>query len=301
MNSIPLEQNSERQLLRLAAQRQLYASAKRIFGWQMFLGGPVAVGIAFVAIAIPSLQGYAALWGVLVVVIDIVFLTRRQKNLRLKAAQIQEAFDCEVLHLPWQGLKVGRRPDHELVVEQASYYLRVEKTMPPLTDWYPKEVGTLPLHIARLICQRANCWWDSKQRRRYAATVIVSVTAIFAITLFFGMSNDLTVEGFVLSVLAPLSPALLLGYRQFIEQIDAARRLDDLKAHAEDLWVAALSRVPEQELTAESRNLQDEIFENRKRSPLVFDFVFKRLRQGYEEQMNRGAAELIAEAVSKLI
>ena len=46
----------------------------------------------------------------------------------------------------------------------------------------------------------------------------------------------------------------------------------------------------------DSRALQDEIFDGRKRNPLVFDFVFKQLRADQEAQMNFGAEELVTEA-----
>jgi hypothetical protein len=36
-----------------------------------------------------------------------------------------------------------------------------------LKDWYPVSVGQLPIHEARLICQRSNIWWDAKQKLRY--------------------------------------------------------------------------------------------------------------------------------------
>ena len=72
---ITSEQNTERQLQRLAAQRQLYASAKKIFGWQVVLSGPVTVVIAFLVIANPTLKGYAALWGITVALCDLFWLT----------------------------------------------------------------------------------------------------------------------------------------------------------------------------------------------------------------------------------
>ena len=71
MNGIPAEQNTDRQLQRLGAQRQLYATAKTVFGWQAYLGGPVAVMLAFVVIAVPQLKGYVALWGI--VTAQVVF------------------------------------------------------------------------------------------------------------------------------------------------------------------------------------------------------------------------------------
>ncbi|MBI4809641.1 MAG: hypothetical protein HY799_11925 [Nitrosomonadales bacterium] len=49
-------------------------------------------------------------------------------------------------------------------------------------------------------------------------------------------------------------------------------------------------------MATKSRFLQDEIFENRRKSPFVFDWIFRRLRNAYEDQMNYSAEMLAAEA-----
>jgi hypothetical protein len=117
---------------------------------------------------------------------------------------------------------------------------------------------------------------------------------------FLATHGALTIENFVLKVAAPLSPALLLGVRQFTEQMDASIRLDKLKEHAERLWADALSGKDEAEMTARARGLQDEILENRRGGPLVLDAIYKRLQRSYEAQMNHGIAELVAEAKQTL-
>jgi hypothetical protein len=297
---IAVEQNTERQLQRLAAQRQLYAFAKSIFIGQLFLSGPLAVSSAFTVLAFPALKGVAAGWGILVTLADIFWLTPWQKRLRNEAARIQEAFDCDVLGLPWNDLKAGSKPDPEFVKEQADKYQRWEQKMPALTNWYAPAIDELPQHIGRIACQRSNCWWDSKQRRRYAAWIIGIVVAVFLIVLCVAFGNGLTIEDFVLKVVAPLAPALVLGIRQFYDQIEAASRLDKLKEHADRLWKDALAGKSKTEVASRARNLQDEILENRRKSPLVFDGIFTRLRPSYEQQMNFGVAELVAEAKQKL-
>src|ERR1035441_3331045 len=100
MNNIATLQNEPRQLQRLAAQRQLYSTAKRIFGIQLVLGGPVAIGWSLLVVVLPELTGLAAVWGALVSFSDVLWLTPWQKRLRERAARIQEAFDCDVLQLP---------------------------------------------------------------------------------------------------------------------------------------------------------------------------------------------------------
>lgn len=297
---ITIEQNTEKQIQRLAAQRQLYATAKRIFGWQVVLSGPVTVVIAFLVIAIPAVKDYAALWGVTLALCDLFWLAPWQKCLRDNAARVQEVFDCDVLDLPWNDVKSEKRPAPELVKEQSDKYQAWANTMPPLTDWYAPAVSELPIHIGRIACQRSNCWWDAEQRRRYATWVIVGVSLVFCAVLWLSLGNGYGLDDFILNVAAPLAPALLLGVRQFTEQREAASRLDSLKDHSERLWSDALAGRSKTELTARARSLQDEIFESRRKSPLVFDAIFKRLRRGYEAQMNHGVAEYVSEAKQKL-
>jgi hypothetical protein len=297
---IGTEQNNDRQLQRLGALRQIYATAKRVFAAQVVLGGPVAVATALLALADPALKGYVALWGIIVALSDLLWLTPWQKRLRDTAARVQESFDCDVLVLPWNDVKAGRRPDPELVREQADKYQKWAVKMPPITNWYAPAVDELPLHVGRVACQRANCWWDSKQRRRYAAWIIAAVGVACILVLGLALRTGLTIEGFVLKVAAPLAPAILLGVRQFTEQLDAASRLDRLKEHSERLWSDALSGESSGLITMRSRGLQDEILDNRRKGPLVFDWVYKRLQRNYELQMNHGVTELVAEAKQRL-
>ncbi len=300
MNTIAKLENEPRQLQRLAAQRCLYSFAKRIFGVQLVLSGPVAIAWALAVFSQPQIRGMAAAWGLLVTFSDLLWLTPWQKRLRERAARIQEAFDCEVLQLPWNDIKVGKPTEPEFVKEQADKYATIQAKYPPLLNWYAPVVSELPLEVGRVICQRANCWWDSQQRRRYATWVIGSVLCVTLLMIGLGFIGGLTVEKLFLAIVLPLSPALILAIRQFTEQTEAANRLDKLKDHAESLWSESCNGRARATLTNRSRALQDEIFENRKRSPLVFDWIFRKLRNDYDAQMNHGAEELAVEAKRRL-
>lgn len=289
-------QNSEKQLHRLAAQRQLYATAKRIFGWQVILGGPVAIAGAVFILFNSDYKVYVASWGLLVVLCDVYWLTPWQKSLRGKAARIQEAFDCDVLELKWNDLKAGKYPDPELVKAQSTKYEKWGGDMPALKDWYSPLVDELPLHVGRIVCQRANCWWDSTQRRHYAAWLVGLVVLIFVVICGLALCGGASLEALLLKGILPLAPALLIALRQFNEQREAADRLDTLKDHCGKIWNEALSGKSKTTVTSMSRNMQDEIFENRRKAPPVLDFIFKRLRAEYETNMNHAAEHYIAEA-----
>jgi len=300
MNTIPQDQSAERSLERLAAQRQLYSDAKRVQAVHMVFSVPIVVGWSLLVIAVPDAKVYAATWGIVVAVFDVILFTPWQKTLKQKAAKIQELFDCDVMRLAWQEIKVGRRPEPETVKLAAQRYKKAEPDYVTLKNWYPPEVGQLPIELARIICQRINCWWDADLRRRYAATII-SIVAMLALVVFLlALIGGLTVEKLVLAVLVPLLPAFILGIRQFSEHRDSAAKADRLRHHAEDLWAKAmLGEANPDELTKCARDLQDEIHSNRCISPLIFDWVFRRLRAGKEDVANKSASELVAEALSK--
>lgn len=293
---INVVQNSEKQLQRLAAQRQLYATAKKVFGWQVIIGGPVAVAGAVLVLMRPEFKVYVASWGLLVALCDLFWLTPWQKSLRGAAARIQEAFDCDVLELKWNDLKAGNHPDPELVKAQSTKYERWAETMPTLKNWYSARVDELPLHVGRIVCQRTNCWWDSTQRRHYASWLVGIVALISVIVCGLALSGGASLEAFLLKGILPLAPALLLTLRQFTEQQEAADRLDKLKDHCGTIWKAALSRKSKSVLTEMARNLQDEILENRRKAPPVLDLIFKHLRNDYEANMNYAADQYVSEA-----
>ena len=57
------------------------------------------------------------------------------------------------------------------------------------------QVGRLPVHLARLICQRAAVWWDMSQRRKYAGWLIaivailaVGIVAVVIVCAFLGIN-----------------------------------------------------------------------------------------------------------------
>lgn len=240
----------------------------------------------------------AACWGILITLADIFWLTPWQNRLKDSAAKIQEMFDCDVLELPWNDLKAGKRPDPELIKEAAEEYAKKPLKDAPLENWYDhSEIDSLPIHVARIACQRTNCWWDAKQRRLYANYIVFIVISIFILVFGLSLTNALSLENFILNVLVPLLPVFVLGIRQYREQTEAANRLDKLKDYSESLWKDVLLKKSKQhEFTGKSRGLQDEILEHRRKSPPIFDFIFRRLHNSYNDKMNFGLDEFIKEA-----
>lgn len=289
------KQNEPQQLDRLAAQCYLYARAKIYLGLQITLTIGIPFVLAISANLWPQVKVWASLWGICVSLLDAAVLESIQKSRKLEAAKIQELFDCDVLVLPWNPLKVGQRPDPETVAAAAKSYKTTHRKWGAVTNWYPPAIAELPLQPARLICQRTNCWWDANLRRRYSSWIVGSLSLLGILVLVIGILTGITLEKFVLAILAPLSSAFLWGIREYKKQKAAALTLDRLKSFCESLWGRAKYEEVSEDADQSGRALQDEIFDHRKSNPLIVDWFYRLLRDRNEEQMNKGAEHLVQE------
>ena len=248
MNKIPKTQLEPTQLKRLAAQRQLYSDAKRIQAIQI-----IFVFVPPILTILVACHLFAAVWAAISgIIIACLFLRfdSQQQSLKQKASKVQELFDCDVLELNWREIMVGSRFEIEAVEKYASKYKRKDLGYIKLKNWYSNNVEKLPLHLGRVVCQRSNCWWDAQLRRRYTKWVIgVFLVVLIVVVTCFGLTRDWTLEKFILLVVNPLTPAFILGVRQYNENTKSAMRLDKLKEHAEKMWNKALKGENPEELT----------------------------------------------------
>lgn len=297
--SIVVNQELPENIERLAAQKNIYSRAKNIIGLQMILSIPVAMAAAVTTIIKPELNGYIAIWGILMVVFDLFMFTPWVKQLQDNAARIQELFDTSVFHLDWNEISVGNRPDPELVAEHANKHGLEDNNVINLRAWYPLAVNQVPNILGILICQRSNIWWDSRMRRKYAFTVRFILISIALGLVVYGLHERKDMFEFLVYVAAPLLSTYVFGYRQMYDHSQAADRLDKLKGLSEKIWSDALHGKDVDTLKAESRTLQDQIFEHRRNNPPVFDFLFNFFRDNNEALMNRGADSLVSEALQQ--
>lgn len=295
-----LRQNSTEQLERLAAQRNLYAKVKRIHAGHIILAVPIAVLSAVISMAIPDLRGYIAIWAICATLVDILWLTPWQERVQYTAAGIQEQFDCDVLSLPWNELKGGARPDFQMILEESHKDRHGESDIDSLMNWYSPEIVVLPDHIGRLVCQWANCRWDSKQRKLYAFGVCFLVVCFIALSLCYSLIISLSLENVIMKCCIPFMPSAFFAIRQYRAHTSAAKRLDNMCKYINNLWRDAFVQGGGSELTYQSRNLQDEILECRRRNPVIFDWVYKVLRRRFEEEMICSTQGLIQDARKKL-
>lgn len=300
MGTILSRQNEPRQLAQLAAQRALYSRAKAWFIVNVIAFGAVPVVLTGLGIWDESYRPMSPMVGLLMFLIDVFILAPHIKGLKESAARIQEAFDCYVLELPWHGIKSGTQEAVEVEKEWSDRYRPNAHKHPSLVDWYTPAIHGLPLHLARVVCQRENIHWDGQLRRYLCRWLLGALIVVPVAFLVIGVAKDMLVFDLLKYVVVPLAPALIVGMRNLKEQTDSADRLDRLQDHLDAIWKEGLAGALPEALTTQSRSLQDEIFDHRKRSVPIFDWLFERFRDKFEERAYHTAAHMAKEAKAAL-
>jgi hypothetical protein len=300
MNNIDKKQNEQKQLERLAAQREIYSFAKRLYLIQIIITVIIPIGLFIISSIWIELLTYSALFGTLAFSIDSLMLQPIIKKQKTKAAKIQELFDCDVLDLETSPLKVVSDIAVEEILLNYNAHLKIKTNIEKIRDWYPTNISEIPISIARIICQRANCWWDSKLRIRYSNFLKYMGIVVFLSLILFSFITKISVTDLAL-FLSGLIPFFRFCNKEFIEHREAALRLNELVKYSEDIWQYALENPEEYyRIKLNSRRLQDEIFEHRSKSPLILDQFYDLFRDQNEVLMNRTSEILIDEAMEKL-
>lgn len=304
MNRIGESQNKPAAIKQLAAQAALYSRAKSLFSLQLFLSVPVVIIVALAALALDKewfglgkrdISAYVGALGMCLALLDTLVFNPLISHLRQKAATIQQCFDSAVLELTWSEISYGKRPDQE-DIEAWSKRNKNRLDAGSFTDWYRPEVVDLPLAAARLLCQRANCWWDMQLRRRYNIFVGIVGIGLFSSLVAISFGLDVTATTFFSLVIAPFLPFVATAPKLILDNIDAIDRLETMKTAIEDSWNRAL--LPSYEpaaLLLSANDIQGGIFSNRSQNPLIFDWLADWLRPRNEELQRQTVQQYVAD------
>lgn len=302
MNSVGQQivekENHPKNIERLAAQKEIYFRAKRLFFWQLVLTVFMTVFLTFLGLALSSF-GYNIDWfrgayGIVVALIDLFLLTPFINQLRQKAASIQELFDCDVLGLNWNKILVGDKPMNEDIKKYSDKHLRRVKSFDKLKTWYAGTIKEVDGDNAKIICQRSNFSYDYSIRKSFLFWVVGISIIIFILLAVIALINDLGLRSFVLTVILPFLPVLTLSIKLYNEHSTSIKNLESLKSHLTGFWSDVLNGTatnPETSL----RQIQDKIYLNRKSNPLIPEGIYDRLRPELEQQMYYCVDELIEE------
>jgi len=298
-HKINAEQNKPERLLLLRAQRLFYARAKvrqNLFALAALI--LPAIGVFFGA-QYHAIRPFLGLGSILLLLLEVGLLSRLQREDCKRGAKVQEQFDTEVLLLDWNRLVAGSRVDAEDIRDIAP------GPIPPvdlnkLENWYERALTTLPLPLARLLCQRTNITYDMRVRVSYARILLSAAVFIGVVSTLYGLHQDLKFSGLIMVIWLPALPLVTFLLKEYRKQRDTIETLTTLKVEIEKAWEKALSGASDAELTATARALQDAIYRHRASNPLVIDWLYDRLRGKNEDLARHAVEQLVAEAQRKL-
>ncbi|HOP08407.1 MAG TPA: S-4TM family putative pore-forming effector [candidate division Zixibacteria bacterium] len=301
LNTIPKMQNEPRQLERLAAQKQLYSIAKVVKAIQIIITVPVTIGIAIAVAFKPELSVWGATYGIVVSILNAAYLDTAMGSYKNKAADIQQAFDCDVLQLSWSKLKLNKTPEPELISAAANKYKKKDPDFNELRNWYPEKAGEVPIRVARIICQRSNAWYDASLRKTYANYVGSLVGAVVATILLLGIYEDKGMQHMVLAVFTPLMPVILWGIKEYRSNLSAIHSVKSIFRDVDALFKDAIGkRYTDECIENRSSHLQAMLYDYRRNTPVIFDWVHKLLKNKQEAQMIAGAEILVEKTLERM-
>lgn len=262
--SIQDRQTQPDSLILLAAQRHLYSRAKRVRNISVM----IIVGIAILGLiaSVIENQQFAHLLASLALLswlFDQRVLATKEHALRTEAATIQEAFDCFVLDLPWPSYKGVHRPTNDRVKQLAM----TATDAGPLENWYPPDSIPADPMMARLHCQRTNCWWDVTLREKWIGFLRTLFWALLAVLVLLSASTGITVAKLT-AVFASNIRVIAWGLNECDNQAAAIGRL-----HAIHSFISSF-RVEQPPSAVEIRGVQDAVFDHRRSTPPVPDWFY---------------------------
>lgn len=280
------------------ARDKTYQAAKHTQGWFVFWTAAVPAIGALTSGMWPGLKPALALISLLLLFLDVGLIDRLQKERLKRGAKLQEEFDTKAFGLPWNKFVAGDKVLPEDVTEAASAAMPA-KRQKEIETWYEASVSRVPLAYGRLVCQRTNISYDSRLRRRYGNGLFGVTLALAIILLLVEVLLDPKFTDVILG-LAMLAPLLSWALREHRKQLDTCNSLQNLQSEFKTVWTKALEGASDEELTVGSRQLQDAIYQHRASAPLVFDWVYYRMRPRNESEAHAAAEEFVKQAEEAL-
>lgn len=275
-NSIAIRQNEDVFVQRVAAFKRLYTEYKAwMFGWAVFVIVIAMLGTGFIAFT-DTLNSFVLLASLSIIFIEFVLLDSFESR-REKAALIQEMFDRDLFELSWNEAMVGR-PSEDIVSAPAMRFwqkARAEEKV-KTKNWYENVDSEIPLHTARLFCQKQNLWWSQSDHKAFIQLLWLIFGLVILLIIIVSLLLNLTLESVINGPILLMLPALIYlgsqirGYRNTQANLERLQHIASIlkkESDSQQVWNAVLVQ--------NARDLQNEIYHHRCRSPQIPDWFFR--------------------------
>ncbi|MBX6750530.1 MAG: hypothetical protein IRY85_12830 [Micromonosporaceae bacterium] len=282
---ITQRQDEPQHLQRLLAYTYHYRLALR---WRRARAAGTFVVAAIgpiLALFVPAVAGLVAATAAGWLVLGRTIFTWLEQRNTLQAVKIQELYDTDLFHLPWNDSLAGRRPSPEDVAA-AARQIRDDK---PYRNWYSIDLGDTPWPADVLLCQRQSTVWSRRDHHAYGITVFIVGLLWLVVGLIIALTCDLSLADYLVRVFLPSAPVLLdaveLG-RAHWRHAAARQRIEHT---INELWDQYVSK-PESLTVAECRAIQDATYILRRDGPRVPGFFYA-IRKSSSQATTRAGAE----------
>lgn len=289
-NGILERQNEENNILKLAAQRQLYSDIYLIGVVNIILTIIVPLTLSFVysfvvdkssnlAIVLNTVACCLSL--LMVVIAPIIDLLKINK--KVLAATIQQQFDVDVFMMNWDIKLFGKRKNlnSEIARSSKKIFENQEKKQ-LLKNWYVKEVDELSLEDGIAACQKENFTWDRGLRKKYFIFLFIVLTIILVIQISIALVNGHTIREFICFEMFPVLSVLTWIVKTISEII---RDLELMKPLSD--YVYSNEKKNMDELTF----IQKDIFECRKTLTKIPDWFYQIFKDN-DENIEQKAVQM---------
>lgn len=285
--TIDARQNTAEALRLLVAQRRLYSRAKR---WQSSRW----IGLVIISLAAPLVTivwDEAAVWtgacAGLWLFLGRTFFAWRESVIMTKAAIVQEDFDFYVFDMP-RSIERADRPSFEdiaLISGDDSSLLSAARRE-KLLHWYSVSAAN-PAALTVAIAQRANAEYSHRLLRRTVAIWLILTVTWGILLVVVSAAIGLPLATFILGVGLPVLPAAL-DLSEYLHNISkAASDRRDL-ANTIEQKIGISEPIEGFELLV----WQERLFDLRRTTPQIPDWLYRITREQNERAMKAAADQL---------
>ena len=274
----------------LKAQRISYSRAKtiRYFKYGLTLGLIIIAPLAFICSPenISTISVIGAIWTL------ISFLVGYIENWLIgRAATIQEIFDTEVYGLKWNKIFYGQKVvPYEYINGITDKYTDSELET-EFKNWY-EGIENIEKPLAVLLCQRQNIVWDYKLRDIYAYIVLSILVINFLAGLSIFAITGESVINYLFGLLVPSLSANILGIEEIVGHLRISKRKKNLENKIVDLFNHARININSLSNGA-LRDIQDVIFDERLKAPLIPDYIYNKLKSKYSNSSRVSISDIM--------
>lgn len=291
LNDLPKRQNDPDMLKLLRAKSAAYDWAQHLYRLQFVTLVVLPLVLAVWQRLSPSVSWIVGATGLLLILTDWWLIEPTQKRCKTLGAMFQELFDCTLFHLPLRRERNGLPPSAEIIHKWSARHPSVEG----LQNWYSPLVETLPGPAATVVCQRTNGYWNSSMRTRYAETIKGSLAVLIVLVIAVTLSAEISTRSIVAAVGLCL-PLLRWASNEMTQQKEASSTSQRVVERADRLWRRLVDGNDKPEaIQQESRELQNDIFDQRCRDQQIFKWVYSSWREADEQTMHVGVEALVQE------